>query len=67
MATTKSKCIKCNKVFYPRTVDVKRGWAKCCSKACAAFIRERNKPQTSDDDLDGAEDGSWDAHKFWTD
>lgn len=31
----------CGKVFQARAADVKRGWAKSCSKTCAARKRER--------------------------
>lgn len=31
----------CGKKFSARTADVARGWARCCSKACAAIARER--------------------------
>lgn len=31
----------CGKKFQAREADVKRGWAKSCSKACAARLREQ--------------------------
>jgi len=31
----------CGKKFQAKEADVKRGWAKCCSKACAARMREQ--------------------------
>lgn len=34
-------CISCKKPFKARAADVARGWAKCCSKSCAAIRRER--------------------------
>ena len=42
---SKVKCIcanrHCKKEFMARKADRLRGWAKCCSKACAAYVRER--------------------------
>ena len=32
---------ECGKVFEARPADIKRGWAKSCSKSCAA--RQTNK------------------------
>ena len=29
-------CKSCKKIFMAKSADVKRGWAKCCSKSCAA-------------------------------
>ena len=40
----KRKCKVCEKEFNAKRADVKRGWAKCCSKSCAAVLREiKNK------------------------
>ena len=36
------KCQCCGKKFQAKSADVKRGWAKCCSKSCAAAIREKH-------------------------
>lgn len=41
MSTVERKCQKCGKSFLAKSADVKRGWAKCCSKACAAHMREK--------------------------
>lgn len=35
----------CGKVFQARTADVKRGWAKFCSKSCKAVEQERRTGQ----------------------
>lgn len=35
----KVKC-HCGKVFNARKADIDRGWAKSCSKSCAAKLRE---------------------------
>ena len=35
------KCEKCESIFTAKVADRRRGWAKCCSKKCAAFIREK--------------------------
>lgn len=40
MATVTQKC-HCGTLFLAREADVKRGWAKSCSKSCAAVARER--------------------------
>lgn len=31
----------CGKKFQAKPADIKRGWAKCCSKKCAARLREQ--------------------------
>ncbi len=58
VSKVKRKC-HCGKVFEARTADVKRGWAKSCSKSCAArksnretgkYEKHLRKPQ--DDDWD---------------
>ncbi len=71
------KCACCGKEFEARTADVKRGWAKYCSKSCKAIKQEQRTGQyavykvQSDKSENGlaeswkhhVEDGSWDAHK----
>ena len=37
----KKRCPICHKIFYAKEADVARGWAKCCSKSCAAKLREK--------------------------
>ena len=37
----KKKCPICHKTFYAKEADIARGWAKCCSKYCAAKLREK--------------------------
>jgi hypothetical protein len=39
--TTVSRTCACGKVFQARQADVDRGWAKSCSKSCAASRREK--------------------------
>lgn len=34
----------CTVVYEARQADLKRGWAKCCSKSCAASHKLRNNP-----------------------
>ena len=34
-------CVWCGKSFIAKKADVKRGWAKCCSKSCSASLREK--------------------------
>lgn len=43
MTTVNVKCQneRCGTEFSARKADVKRGWAKCCSKRCAAIVREK--------------------------
>jgi len=40
-ATVEKKCKVCGVKFTARVADVKRGWAKCCSKSCAALLSNR--------------------------
>lgn len=63
----------CRKPFMARTADVKRGWARFCSKSCKAIKQEQRTGQyaallsrghcVDDDDVDisdmdfGASDG----------
>lgn len=71
-------CISCGKEFSARIADRKRGWARSCSKSCAAtasnaktgkfqkFLRGGLSNQGSHGDdsqiMDELEMG-WDAHK----
>lgn len=43
MSTVTAICAwaSCGKPFTARVADRKRGWAKTCSKACAAKLREK--------------------------
>ena len=34
------ECKWCDSQFKARKADIKRGWGKCCSKACGASFRE---------------------------
>lgn len=38
-------CIRCGLNFTARKADVKRGWAKFCSKSCKAKTQERKTGQ----------------------
>lgn len=38
-------CKKCKTKFMARTADVKRGWAKFCSKSCKASAQESRTGQ----------------------
>lgn len=44
MGTVRRKCNNCGKEYNADTRNLKRGWGLCCSKRCAAKLRERNKP-----------------------
>lgn len=46
----KLKC-HCGKVYDARPADIKRGWAKTCSKRCAAIKRAYERPNATT--LDG--------------
>jgi len=35
------QCDVCKKPFMAKIADRKRGWARCCTKRCAAIKRER--------------------------
>jgi len=37
----------CKKEFTARSADVKRGWAKYCSKSCKAIVQERRTGQNA--------------------
>jgi predicted nucleic acid-binding Zn-ribbon protein len=41
MAMIQRTCSTCGQKFDAREADVRRGWAKCCSKSCAAKRREK--------------------------
>ena len=43
MSTVECKCRVCKQPFMARVVDRERGWARTCSKSCAATLRERGK------------------------
>lgn len=51
------KCRWCKRPFQAKEADVKRGWARCCSKSCAASLREkvldRGRPWENDEDYQG--------------
>ena len=34
-------CAWCLKPFSPDPRNEKRGWAKCCSKSCATYLRNK--------------------------
>jgi hypothetical protein len=45
MSLIERKCQRCQKPFMARTADVKRGWAKFCSKSCKAKKQEARTGQ----------------------
>lgn len=69
MGTTKRICARCSKEFFAREADVRRGWARFCSKSCKATAQEARTGQYrgllagrcfgSESDFDGG----WDEHK----
>lgn len=40
-STGEFKCAACGGKFTARIADRKRGWARCCSKSCAATINNK--------------------------
>ena len=44
MAKVKRNCDNCGVGYTADTRNLKRGWGKCCSKSCAASLREEKKP-----------------------
>lgn len=52
---------RCGKEFEAKAADRKRGWAKCCSKACAAFMREKKLDRNNYSGLAIA-NGGYDGH-----
>lgn len=38
---TECKCAVCGEKFMARVADRKRGWARCCSKSCAATLSNK--------------------------
>lgn len=73
-AMTERICECCRKPFSARTADVRRGWARYCSKRCKAIKQEAKSHQYaeflanhSDREFSDAQaDGSWDEHKIWS-
>lgn len=47
------KCENCGALFTARSADVKRGWAKFCSKSCKAVKQESRTHQHRDHFLRG--------------
>lgn len=41
MALITKICENCGRPFQADTRNVARGWGKCCSKSCAAYLREK--------------------------
>lgn len=40
----KKNCKYCNKIFLTNQRALNRGWGLCCTKKCAAKLREMSKP-----------------------
>lgn len=45
MSMVKRNCKQCGDPFMARSADVKRGWAKFCSKSCKAKKQETRTGQ----------------------
>lgn len=43
MGMVKRKCNCCGKEYMADTRNLKRGWGLCCSKSCAAKMREMKR------------------------
>lgn len=67
MSLIERKCQKCGKTFKAKSSDIDRGLAKCCSKSCAAYMRELHSKRGNSKDagLETMEGGGWDSHKVW--
>lgn len=37
-------CNNCGKAYKADERNLKRGWGLCCSKSCAASLREKSRP-----------------------
>lgn len=54
MAYVTRICEHCGRPFQADTRNIARGWGRCCSKSCAAALREREaseKPRLTFDEL----------------
>lgn len=49
MAFITKNCEVCGRPFHADTRNLMRGWGKCCSKSCAAILRERLGSTDTDD------------------
>lgn len=47
------ECKKCGGSFMARTADVKRGWAKFCSKSCKSRNQEKRTHQFANREMRG--------------
>ena len=47
MTTVDRSCEWCKKPFTARNADVKRGWARFCSKSCKAMKQEKRTGQNA--------------------
>ena len=45
MAYVTRICENCGRPFQADSRNVARGWGKCCSKSCAAALREKEKAE----------------------
>lgn len=45
MAYVTKICENCGRPFQADTRNIARGWGKCCSKSCAAALREKGKAE----------------------
>jgi hypothetical protein len=43
MAQIKRNCDNCKESYLTDTRNLSRGWGKCCSKSCAASLREKSR------------------------
>lgn len=43
MAKINRNCDNCGESYLADTRDLSRGWGKCCSKSCAASLREKSR------------------------
>lgn len=68
MDLVERKCRCCGTTFMAKSADVKRGWAKSCSKSCAATLREKKTGNYKRfcEMKRAREEGTFqDAHIYW--
>lgn len=67
MSTVVRKCQCCGVEFTARSADVRRGWARFCSKSCKAVKQEQRTGQHrahQQRSNDGDQPTSCNAHQF---
>lgn len=50
MALITKNCENCGRPYQADTRNLARGWGRCCSKSCAAVLREKEKDQPKEEE-----------------